>query len=116
MTAFTDPETGALSETVSMAGDGYPFRHDSQELIQRLKAGDYDARQKLITGSLRQVLHSHNGYAHSRVGIFDLLKAGNRGLAHALESFKAECDGRFSAYAASCIRRHIEHMLNLATV
>lgn len=122
MTAFAFPETDALSETTSMAGE-HPFPHDDQvmplddfrelALMQRVKTGDFDSRQKLITGNLRQVLHSHERYAHSGAGIFDLLKAGNRGLVHALESFEPEGDNRFSAYAASCIRHHIEGTLKL---
>ncbi len=121
MTAFAYPETGALYETISLAG-GHPFRHDSRTmplddahelaLMKRIKAGDFDARQKLITNNLRLVLHSNRRYAHSGAGIFDLLKAGNRGLVHALESFEPEGDGCFSVYAASCIRQHIELALN----
>ena len=119
MTAFAYPETGALYETISVAG-GQSFRHggmqdvDETALMQRIKAGDPDARQKLITGNLRHVLHSNRRYARSGAGIFDLLKAGDQGLAHALDNFETKGDGSFPAYAATCIRRHIEHVLDLA--
>jgi hypothetical protein len=119
MTAFAYPETGALYETIFVAG-GQPFHHggmqDANEmaLMQRIKAGDPDARQKLITGNLRHVLHSNRRYARSGAGIFDLLKAGDLGLAHALDNFETKGDGSFPAYAATCIRQHIEHALNLA--
>lgn len=122
MTAFAYPERGALYETVSIAGRDR-FRHGSQALplddahdltlMQRIKQGDFDARQKLITRNLRHVLHSNKRYARNGAGLFDLLKAGNRGLAHALENFEPESDGLFSEYAASCIRQHIETTLNL---
>lgn len=102
MTAFAYPETGAA------ANDSH-----EQALMQRIKAGDSDARQKLVTGNLRHVLHNNKRYAHNGARIFDLLKAGNQGLVHALDNFEAEGDESFSAYAASCIRRHIEHALNL---
>lgn len=120
MTAFAYPETGALYETISIAGG---LRHGNQviqplddacelALMNRVKAGDFDARQQLVTVNLLHVLHNNRRYAHSGAGIFDLLKAGNRGLVHALENFEPEGDGRFSAYAASCIRQHIERALN----
>lgn len=120
MTAFAYPETGALYETISIAGG---LRHGNQviqplddacelALMNRVKAGDFDARQQLITVNLLHVLHSNRRYALSGAGIFDLLKAGNRGLVHALENFEPGSDGRFSVYAASCIRQHIERALN----
>lgn len=80
-------------------------------LMQRIRSGDTDARQALITSNLRDVLHKHNRHSET-VGFFDLLKAGNIGLDHALENFKPESDGQFSAHAAACIRRHIERALN----
>ncbi|HZW25647.1 MAG TPA: sigma factor [Gallionella sp.] len=117
MTIFAYPETGALYETISVSG-GQPFRHgqdaDGMALMQRIKAGDPDARQKLIIGNLRHVLHSNRRYARSGAGIFDLLKAGDRGLAHALDSFETKGDGSFPAYAATCIRQQIERALDLA--
>lgn len=81
-------------------------------LMHRIKAGDFDTRQQLVTSNLLHVLRSNKSYARSGTGIFDLLKAGERGLVHALENFEQEGHGRFSAYAASCIRLHIEHTLN----
>lgn len=98
----------AYPETIASADDSH-----EQALMQRIKAGDADAKQKLITGNLRHVLHSNKRYARNGARIFDLLKAGNRGLAHALDNFETEGDGIFSAYAATCIRRHIECALNL---
>lgn len=76
-----------------------------------IKAGDFDARQKIIARNLRLVLNSTRRYASKGVRLFDLLRAGNQGLAHALENFE-EGDGEsFSAYASRCIRRNIEHAI-----
>lgn len=101
---------------------GYSFRQEGQlvepandahdlALLHRIKAGDGDTRRQLVTGNLLHVLRSSKRYARSGAGIFDLLKAGDKGLAHALEHFKPDCESRFSAYAASCIRQHIERAL-----
>ena len=81
-------------------------------LMRRIKAGDFDTRQQLVTSNLLHVLRSNKSYARNGTGIFDLLKAGERGLVHALENFEQEGHDHFSAYAASCIRRHIEHTLS----
>lgn len=81
-------------------------------LMRSIKAGDFDTRQQLVTSNLLHVLRSNRCYGRSGTGIFDLLKAGEHGLVHALENFEREGHGRFSAYAASCIRLHIEHALN----
>lgn len=102
MTAFAYPTI------ISSTDDSH-----EQSLMLRIRAGDSDAKLKLITGALRHVLHSNKRYARNGARIFDLLKAGNHGLAHALDSFEAEGDDSFSAYAATCIRRHIECALNL---
>lgn len=121
MTGFACPETEALRTTLlSMAGEHpvpgeMPARGGKQAalckeptLIQRIRSGDFDARQKLITTNLRAVLENNRRYARNGVGIFDLLKAGNLGLAHALDTHPAEAPGSFPEYAAACIRRHVE--------
>lgn len=82
------------------------------ELMNRIKAGDFDTRQQLLTCNLLHVLRSKRNYARSGAGIFDLLKAGERGLVHALEHFERKESERFSTYAATCIRRHIELTLS----
>lgn len=81
-------------------------------LMQRIQSGDYDARQALITSNLRQVLHNQGRNPQTGAGIFDLIKAGNTGLDHAMKNFSPARDGQFSAHAATCIRRHIERALN----
>lgn len=76
-----------------------------------IRAGDFDTRQNLVTRNLRVVLRRNRRYANMGIRIFDLLKAGNRGLEHALENFEQEGGGCFSTYAASCIRQNIEHII-----
>ena len=76
-----------------------------------IKEGDFDTKQNMITRNLRQVLDSNRRYPNREIGIFDLLKAGNRGLEHALENFAQKNGERFSIYAASCIRHNIEHAI-----
>lgn len=103
MTATAHPE-GALLRT--------PVDDRDQELMHRIEAGDFDTRQQLLTRNLLHVLRSKRNYARNGAGLFDLLKAGERGLAHALEHFERKGKERFSTYAATCIRLHIELTLS----
>ncbi|OGS91899.1 MAG: hypothetical protein A2061_09505 [Gallionellales bacterium GWA2_59_43] len=80
--------------------------------MHRIKAGDYDTREQLVASNLLHVLRSNKHYARSGTKIFDLIKAGNQGLVHALESFDAEGNDRFSTYAATYIQQHVERALN----
>lgn len=80
-------------------------------LMNLIKNGDFDAKQNMITRNLRLVLNNTRRYASKGVRLFDLLKAGNLGLEHALENFEPEGKEHFSTYAARCIRRNIEHVI-----
>lgn len=115
MTASAYPGTCATQKIT----DEPPLHHDSPTtqppndahelaLMQRIKAGDFEARQQLVACNLLHVLRSHKHYAHNGTKIFDLLKAGDKGLVHALDNFEPKSLGQFSVYAATCIRQHIE--------
>lgn len=112
MTSPAYPETSAaINGGCHGRCDAADATHDLA-LMRRIKAGDFDTRQQLVISNLLHVLRSNKSYARNGTGIFDLLKAGERGLVHALENFEREGNDRFSAYAASCIRLHIEYTLN----
>lgn len=118
------PATGARYHSTTSA-EIFQFRRNSSEaadesqlsddrelaLMNLMKAGDFDARQQMVTRNLRVVLNSTRRYANKGIRIFGLLKAGNQGLEHALENFGQEGGRYFSTYAAWCIRRNIEHVL-----
>lgn len=129
MTGHAYAEINALCATISLH-DGEQaaapaemilFHHDSRtgplaalcdaRETALLQSGNFDARQKLVTRNLRMVLSSNKGYARHGARIIDLLKAGNRGLVHALENHDPAKDGRLSEYAGRCIRQHIEQAL-----
>src|SRR5574340_1510674 len=89
----------------------FPYTTLFRSLLNLLKAGDFDARQKMIARNLRLALNGTRRYANKGIRLFDLLKAGNLGLAYALENFEHEGHGRFSAYADQCIRQSIEYAI-----
>lgn len=86
--------------------------NDGQDmaLMNLIKNGDFDAKQNMIARNLRLALNGTRRYANKGIRLFDLLKAGNLGLAYALENFECE-GGRFSAYADQCIRQSIEYAI-----
>lgn len=94
------------------AAHGLPLNDDQELVLMNLiKSGDFDTRQNLVTRNLRIVLKRNRRYGNMGVRIFDLLKAGNRGLEYAVENFEQEVGGCFSTYAASCICRNVENII-----
>ena len=104
MTKTIDSRTSAAHE--SQLGDERELA-----LMNPIKEGDFDARQKMIARNLRLALNGIRRYTDKGIRLFDLLKAGNLGLAHALENFEREGHARFSAYADQCIRQSIEYAI-----
>ncbi len=82
---------------------------DQERALARLaKAGDFDARQKMIEHNLRLTVKIAKRYVNRGVALMDLIEEGNLGLIHALEKFDPERGFRFSTYATWWIRQSIE--------
>ena len=78
---------------------------------RRAKAGDFDARQKMIEHNLRLVVNIAKAYLNRGVAFLDLIEEGNLGLMHALDKFEPERGFRFSTYATWWIRQNIERAI-----
>ncbi|HEX5337507.1 MAG TPA: hypothetical protein VFW53_03635 [Gallionella sp.] len=102
----TDISSIRCAHCVGAAGAG-----DGQALMRLIEQGDFDAKQKLVTRNLCQVLNSYRGYANNGLRITELLKAGHYGLVYALASFEQSGAADFSSYAGRCIREHIGRVL-----
>lgn len=94
------------AEQVSSSND--EPQHDSAHLSEE---GDFDAEQGALIRHLHMVTSIARQYAHRGVEDVELVKAGNHGLIQALERFDPGKSSNFSNYAATCIRRHIEHLI-----
>ena len=81
------------------------------DLSRRVRAGNFEARQKMIVSNLRLVVSIAKHYLNRGIQISDLIEEGNLGLIHALEKFDPERGFRFSTYATWWIRQNIERAI-----
>ncbi len=74
-------------------------------LARRARAGDTEARRRMIVSNLRLVVHLARDYRNRGLPLLDLIEEGNLGLIHAVDRFEPERGLRFSTYAAIWIRQ-----------
>ena len=81
---------------------------EEQLLAQKIKEGDEDARQKMITSNLRLVISVAKKYTkYTSVPFLDLVQEGNLGLMTAVDKFDHTKGYKFSTYATWWIRQAI---------
>ena len=81
--------------------------HDLLELAGRARAGDPDARKRMIVANLRLVVYLARNYRNRGLPMLDLIEEGNLGLIQATDRFDPGRGLRFSTYAAIWIRQAI---------
>lgn len=81
------------------------------KLAKLVKAGDFNARQRMIECNLRLVVNIAKHYVNRGMALLDLIEEGNLGLMHALDKFDLERGFRFSTYATWWIRQNIERAI-----
>jgi RNA polymerase primary sigma factor len=84
---------------------------EETELAERMKAGDEQAREKLISANQRFVYAIAKRYGNDD-NVLDLVNEGNKGLMTALESYDPEKKNRLLSYAVWYITRDILAYLN----
>ena len=72
---------------------------EKNELLQKSKQGDADARQKMIDGNLRLVLSIIQRFSGRGENLDDLFQVGCIGLIKAVDNFNTDLDVQFSTYA-----------------
>jgi RNA polymerase primary sigma factor len=78
---------------------------EEYDLAVRVRAGDAEARTKLIQANLRLVVSIARNYSDRGLCLEDLIEEGNVGLLRAVASFDPERGCRFSTYATYWIRQ-----------
>ncbi len=86
-------------------------QEQERHLSRRARAGDFEARQKMIEHNLRLVINIARHYENRGLALSDLIEEGNLGLIHALEKFEPDFGFRFSTYATCWIRQYIERAI-----
>jgi RNA polymerase primary sigma factor len=86
-------------------------REEEQELAKRVKAGEEEARNKMIAANLRLVVNVAKRFMGRGMAFMDLIEEGNLGLIRAVEKFDYKRGFRFSTYATWWIRQTINRAI-----
>ena len=81
------------------------------ELAAKIKAGDKDARAKLIRSNLRLVVKIAHDFKGLGLPLLDLISEGNIGLMRAVEKFDPSKGAKLSSYAAWWIKQSMRRAL-----
>jgi len=81
------------------------------ELAERIKKGDKQARDHMISANLRLVVKIAHDYNNFGLPLLDLISEGNIGLIKAVERFDPSKGGKLSTYAAWWIKQSIKRAL-----
>lgn len=85
-----------------------------KEYLEKMAAGDYEARQLLIEHNLRLVAHVIKKFENTGEEKEDLISIGSIGLIKAVNTFKVNRGTRLATYAARCIENEILMFLRAA--
>ncbi len=80
---------------------------EEREAFAAKKAGNMQAREKLILHNLRLVSHIVRKYYGTAKNQEDLVSIGSIGLIKAVDTFDPQNGARFATYAAKCIQNEI---------
>lgn len=80
---------------------------EETECIEKMLAGDIEARNKLIEHNLRLVAHVVKKYSQTREDGEELISIGTIGLIKGITSFNPEKGVRLATYASRCIDNEI---------
>lgn len=78
-----------------------------QDLLKKTKAGDEDAKEKLVLSNLRLVAKMAMKYSKPGIPFLDLVQDGTIGLIKAIEKFDIEKGYKLSTYATWWIKKEI---------
>ncbi|MGD0344006.1 MAG: sigma-70 family RNA polymerase sigma factor [Acidimicrobiales bacterium] len=88
----------------------YPLLTATEQvaLAQKIERGDTEAKNQMIAGNLRLVVHWARRYQGRGVDLTDLVQEGTFGLMRAVEKFDWKRGFKFSTYATWWIRQSLQ--------
>ena len=96
-----------LDEYISKLPKELLTKGQEEELFKKIKNGDIEAKNEVITKNLRLVISEAKKYVGSGMDFLDLIQEGNIGLITAIEKFDIAKGYRFSTYATWWIKQAI---------
>lgn len=83
----------------------------SAELLNKIKAGDKNAKEQFILSNLRLVLSIIKRFPNAKVSADDMFQAGCVGLVKAVDNFNSDLGVRFSTYAVPMILGEVKRVI-----
>ena len=106
--SITHRESASLDKYLQEIGRKELISVDEEvELAQRIRMGDLDARDKLVSANLRFVVSVAKQYQNQGLSLPDLIDEGNFGLIKAAQKFDETRGFKFISYAVWWIRQSI---------
>lgn len=82
-------------------------REEERALINRLEAGEAEAKAQLIEHNLRLVVYIARRFENTGINIEDLISIGTIGLIKAVSTYKPAKNIKLATYASRCIENEI---------
>ena len=106
--SITNRESASLDKYLQEIGRKELITVDEEvELAQRIRMGDQEARDKLVSANLRFVVSVAKQYQNQGLSLPDLIDEGNFGLIKAAQKFDETRGFKFISYAVWWIRQSI---------
>lgn len=80
---------------------------EEEQMLKRLEANDFEARQVLVEHNLRLVVYIAKKFENTGIGIEDLISIGTIGLMKAINTFNNGKNIKLATYASRCIENEI---------
>jgi RNA polymerase primary sigma factor len=105
-------ENGELRRYLEAASrQTVPTPDDERSLAAAARAGDTDARQRLVDANMRLVVSVARGYEDRGLSLAALVRVGHQGLVRAAHRFDHSKGYRFAVFATWIIRQAITREL-----
>ena len=108
--------THAMLLSLHLSGGSFPRPLSAQEekkYVERMLAGDIEARNVLVEHNLRLVAHIAKKYYTQSDEQDDLISIGTIGLIKGVSSYRPEKGTRLATYAAKCVENAILSQMRL---